>query len=77
MARLDKEREEKLTPTRLTYALMKIGLCKGVSNIVSSSKLIEFMYKGELVKFYPYSGWASGKSIVDGSGIYNLLKQLK
>jgi hypothetical protein len=35
------------------------------------------MFKNELVKFFPYSGWHTGKSIVDGRGIKKLLAQLK
>jgi len=76
MARLNKEREKQLTPKRLTTALLKIGKCKNVTDMVISEKLIEFMYKGEIVRFYPYSGWATGKTITDGRGIDNLLKQL-
>lgn len=34
-------------------------------------------HKGERVVYYPYSGWASGKSIKDCRGLKNLLKQLK
>ena len=35
------------------------------------------MFDNEKVKFFPYSGWHTGKSIKDGRGIENLLKQLK
>lgn len=76
MPRLDIEREEQLTPKRLYYAFLEIGKCKEVSDVVVGEKLVEFMYKGEIIRFYPYSGWASGKSIKDGRGIENLLKQL-
>jgi hypothetical protein len=76
MSRLDKEREKTLTPKRLHYALLEIGKSKNVSDIVVGEKLIEFMFKGEIVRFYPYSGWATGKSIKDGRGIDNLINQL-
>lgn len=39
--------------------------------------MIEFEYKGHIVKYFPYSGWATGKTIKDGRGLDNLLKQLK
>ncbi len=38
---------------------------------------IEFDFNGSKIKFYPYSGWATGKTIKDGRGLENLLKQLK
>lgn len=38
---------------------------------------IVFDYKESPVTFYPYSGWASGKTIKDGRGLENLLNQLK
>jgi sporulation-control protein spo0M len=36
-----------------------------------------FEYKDQTVTFYPYKGWATGKSIKDGRGIKNLIKQIK
>jgi hypothetical protein len=43
----------------------------------NDGKELRFLFKNEEVKFFPYSGWASGKSINDGRGIANLIKQLK
>src|SRR5690606_35841086 len=37
---------------------------------------IEFIFKGNIVRFFPYSGWHTGKSITDGRGWANLVKQL-
>ncbi|RZK60233.1 MAG: hypothetical protein EOO91_02230 [Pedobacter sp.] len=37
---------------------------------------INFQYKEHTIRFFPYSGWASGKTIRDGRGIANLLSQL-
>ena len=39
--------------------------------------MLEFKYKGNTIKFYPYSGWHSGKGIKDGRGFQNLIKQLE
>lgn len=39
--------------------------------------MIEFEYKGHSIKYFPYSGWATGKTIKDGRGLNNLIKQLK
>jgi hypothetical protein len=38
---------------------------------------LRFMYNNELVKFYPYSGWHTGRSIRDGRGLQELLNQIK
>jgi hypothetical protein len=74
--RLDQEREEKLQPMRMEYAIQKLtGLGFEVDKL--SETAIAFEHKGAMVTFYPYSGWATGKSIKDGRGIDNLLKQLK
>ena len=43
----------------------------------SDETKITFEYKGHKVTLFPYSGWHTGKSIKDGRGIDNLLKQLK
>lgn len=45
--------------------------------ITYQKRKINFWYKGSAVHFYPYSGWATGKTIKDGRGIENLLNQLK
>lgn len=42
-----------------------------------TDKMIEFEYKGHSIKYFPYSGWATGKTIKDGRGLNNLIKQLK
>ena len=37
---------------------------------------ISFMFKCHKVLFYPYTGWFTGKSVKDGRGLQNLLKQI-
>ncbi len=39
-------------------------------------KELRFEHEDETIKFFPYTGWATGKTIQDGRGIENLLKQL-
>lgn len=76
MARQDIERQKKLEPERIQYAidaLDKIGINV---DYVDATK-IKFQWKGSYVTFFPYSGWAAGKTIVDGRGLQNLLNQLK
>lgn len=76
MARLDKQRQKRLEPLRMEEAKRKIGaICPNLYSQTSNS--ISFDFNGSKVTYYPYSGWATGKSIVDGRGLENLLNQLK
>lgn len=73
--RLDKEREAKLQPKRWEYATGQ--LMKRMLPIVEDDGVkVVFLFKGERVTIFPYSGWCSGKSITDCRGIENLLKQI-
>lgn len=74
--RLDKERQQQLEPKRTMYAIKELNKL-GITGLVDFGKSIQFKHKGETVTLYPYSGWHTGKSIKDGRGINNLLKQLK
>lgn len=80
MSRLNIERQKELEPERMQYAKNKLNelMFEITSEInIDNKKYLEFVYKGEVVRFYPYSGWATGKSIKDGRGLQNLLNQLK
>ena len=74
-SRLNKEREKILQPRRMGKAKYKIRDL-GFTIIFSDETQLQFMYKGEKVNFFPYSGWHTGKSIIDGRGLYRLLNQL-
>lgn len=76
MARLDKDREAELTPKRMDFAL-NILKSIGIEPDEVTDKSITFTWKGESVTFWAYSGWFSGKSVTDGRGINNLVKQLR
>jgi len=76
MSRLDTERQRKLEPIRVEKAKNEINKLGYNIDIIGSNR-IEFKYKDETVIFSPYSGWHSGKSIIDGRGLKNLLKQIK
>ena len=76
MSRLDIKRQEKLEPKRMEYA-KKLLEDEGFLVIEITNNELRLYHKGEVIKFFPYSGWASGKSIKDGRGIDNLLKQLR
>lgn len=73
--RLNEERQKKLEPKRILNASMEISDLN-LDIISIDDKQIQFRFKGETVTYFPYSGWATGKSIKDGRGLKNLIKQL-
>lgn len=75
MARLNQEREKRLQPLRMDHAKKKLEAI-GYEVKECGDCEIQFIYNGSIVKFYPYSGWATGATIKDGRGLKNLLKQL-
>ena len=66
---------KELQPRRMQYAINMIEKA-GCTITFQDEKEIIFQYQGERVNFFPYTGWATGKSIKDGRGIDNLIKQL-
>lgn len=75
MKRLNQDRQNKLQPIRMDFAKTKISALG--YTIESDDTKLWFTSKGERVTYFPYSGWASGKSIQDGRGIYKLLEQIQ
>ena len=69
MARLNIERQKQLEPIRIEYAVERIKLL-GYDIFYKDDK-------GHIVTFFPYSGWATGKTIRDCRGLSKLLKQIK
>jgi hypothetical protein len=76
MARLDTDRQKELEPKRMDIAIEKLAELNISATRISDSEL-EFEWKGNMIKYWPYSGWHTGKGIKDGRGLQNLLKQLK
>ena len=76
MARLDIERQRRLEPKRIATAIRSVEEL-GLQIKYKDSTKIMFDFKGSNVTYFPYSGWATGKTIQDGRGLTNLLKQLK
>jgi hypothetical protein len=69
------EEKQGLQEDRMWFAkdqLHKIG----IDLTFDSNSEIRFIFKGHEVKFFPFTGWHTGKSIKDGRGLKNLLKQL-
>lgn len=64
------------TPKRMRYAVEKLADL-GIEIAFQNSTELHFIWKGERVRLFAYTGWFTGKSVKDGRGIHNLLKQLK
>lgn len=73
--RLNQEREAELNPKRMQYAKDQLIL-RNIPIVSTDKYSIQFKFKGEICRFYPYTGWFTGKTIKDGRGVRNLLKQL-
>jgi hypothetical protein len=73
--RLDAERQAQLEPERMKAALKALSDLGFRPEVVNNTE-VNFSYKDAIIKYYPYSGWASGKTIKDGRGLKNLLEQL-
>ena len=73
--RLDQEREERLQPIRIASSKKKLESLGFVITQEDDTKLV-FKYKDSPITFFPYSGWHAGKTIKDGRGFGNLLRQL-
>ncbi|MCM1066833.1 MAG: hypothetical protein NC418_04565 [Muribaculaceae bacterium] len=76
MARLNEERQRNLEPRRMAYAIEQIKNL-GYEIAKQTENEIQFIHNGKVVKFFPYSGWATGATIKDGRGLKRLLTQLK
>lgn len=74
--RLDQERESRLQPLRMVRAVEEIKKL-GFEIFNQTDTTFYFIFKGSPVTYYPYSGWATGKTIKDGRGLKNLLNQLQ
>ena len=70
-----KARRAASQPERMRHARKKL-LAAGFTFIEETDNMLVFLFRAEKVRFYPYTGWATGKSITDGRGLENLLKQL-
>lgn len=76
MARQNIERQKELEPQRIAKAKQEIEN-RGYVITFEDEIQLRFMHNDCMIIFYPYSGWHTGKSIKDGRGLQNLLKQLK
>ena len=74
-SRQDKERESRLQPKRIQKAVDELNRRK-IQIISIDETSVKFNYKDNVITFYPYSGWHSGKGIKDGRGFNKLINQI-
>lgn len=79
MGRLDTKRQMYLEPKRMIKAISEFKKLGYETKKVSDTELHITIDKvsGSVVKYFPYSGWATGRDIKDGRGLKKLLRQLK
>ncbi len=75
MTRLNIERQAELEPKRIEYAKKKIEELG--FEVTESETELRFIFNGNIIKLFPYSGWHSGMGITDGRGLDKLLKQIR
>lgn len=71
----NRERQQELQPGRVDYARTRL-LSLGYPVTEIDATTLQFTFRGCPVTLYPYSGWFTGKTVKDGRGIHNLLKQI-
>jgi hypothetical protein len=75
--RLNQERQEKLEPVRIEGTKRKLEALGYEVTLDERNKKLTFIHKNCRVTLYPYSGWFTGKTVTDGRGFKNLLRQIK
>jgi hypothetical protein len=73
--RLDQERKARLEPARIKSCSEKLESLG--YQVTQNHVALEFIFKGNKITFYPYSGWYSGKGIGSDRGFNKLLKKLE
>tara|TARA_R110002126_G_scaffold197836_3_gene345552 strand:- start:691 stop:930 length:240 start_codon:yes stop_codon:yes gene_type:complete len=76
MTRIDKQDQQEFEPQRMIYAIDKVEAL-GYEIVSRDTTTIQFIFKEQLITFYPYSGAATGESINDCRGLAKLIIQLK
>lgn len=70
-----KEHRLKVQAERMEYALKKFEKL-GIPHERISDSTIQIEHNGNIINFFPHTGWHSGKGIKDGRGLNKLLNQL-
>ena len=71
-----RQEREKKESVRWDYALKALEEKGYTVEQDPEGRCLQFQHNGNTVTVWPYTGWFAGKSVQDGRGIKNLLKQL-
>lgn len=76
---MDQERQRRLEPRRMETTLEALrGYALFTPKAVSHNEIHILNWETHnIIRFWPYSGWHTGKDIEDGRGFEHLVKQLK
>ncbi len=69
----DRKKEQE---RRKEFAMIHLDKA-GIELTYESDSEINFIHNGHTVKFFPLTGWFTGKSVKDGRGLKNLLKEIR
>lgn len=68
--------QKKIEAERLAYC--KSLLIAAGFDITKETEIeLHFKFKNETIRLFPYSGWFTGKSVIDGRGIKKLMEQIQ
>lgn len=71
-----KERRDQKEGSRVDFAVSQLERLGYQVERVSNA-ILKFVFRGETVTLFPYTGWFTGKTVKDGRGIKRLLKQIR
>lgn len=77
LKRIRKEERKQKEQKMVDHARRKIEELGYKVSMSDEDQYFTFEFKGHTVTYWPYSGWASGRSIKDGRGLKNLINQIK
>ncbi len=70
-----KRERAKTQAIRMEHAVKKLEDAGHIIDILDTSSLT-IEHKGQLVTFFPFTGWHTGRTIKDGRGLNKLLEKL-
>lgn len=63
-------------PKRVAYVIKELNRL-GYEVVQVDCTTLRFNYCGAVITVFPYTGWFTGKTVKDGRGIKNLIRQIK
>ena len=72
-----KEHRNPIEEARMAYARTKIEALGYDVKEDELKKCLTFVFKGNTIRLFPYTGWFTGKGIKDGRGLLKHIKQIQ